>query len=271
MPNQLTDAEIKSILEKIRSEYRENAKLNPKSFDLAGFEKRYLQILQMKGNITQFLNEEVLFLEQIKTKIKQIAEKKEIQKAETLNKIMDDNLERLSAYPKIDFHALAKPEMRYFYGAMVDFCEKEVPTLMYIFKGTPEYSQIQDPIMAIERAGLTRKGIPPVRIQDLIRQLMDSNGNMSQMERATQNLLKDTCISLKGLIVALERIQKDKRILPDKLIQLQEKLDPNAYREYQAKPFGETLQKILEKTKKIIRDFRMNAIVGLEEWTLERK
>ncbi len=80
MSKELSDAEIKAILEKIRSEYREQGKLNPKSFDLAGFEKRYLQVLQYRTSVTKFLNEEIVFLEQLKSKMKSIVQKRSFKK-----------------------------------------------------------------------------------------------------------------------------------------------------------------------------------------------
>lgn len=73
---ELSEAETKAILEKIRSEYKEHGKLNPKAFDQSGFEQRYLQILKLRGNITKFLTEEVTFLEQLKSKFQELAAKK---------------------------------------------------------------------------------------------------------------------------------------------------------------------------------------------------
>jgi len=264
MKKELSDSEIKAILEKIRAEYRDNAKLNPKSFDLAGFEKRYLQVLQLRTSVTSFLSEEVAFLEQLKAKIKSLAEKKELQKAETLNRILDENMERLSSYSKIDFHVLAKPEIKYFYGALVDFCNKELPVLLHIFKGTPEYSQLQDPIMNVERVGLTRRGLPSVRIQEFIKQLMDSNGNSSQMERFSQVLLKETSLSLKALIDIFGKILNEQRILGDSITKLNEKQDPHAHALYNGKSYSFCIESIRDKCKKIIMDFRMSAIVGLD-------
>ncbi len=265
MSKELSDAEIKAILEKIRSEYREQGKLNPKSFDLAGFEKRYLQVLQYRTSVTKFLNEEIVFLEQLKSKMKSIVQKKELQKAETLNRILDENMERLSSYPKIDFHALAKPEIRYFYGALNEFCERDFPALLSIFKGTPDYAFVQEPLLQIERVGMSRRGLPSIRIQDYIKLMMDSNGSVVQMEKHTQSLLKESSFALKNLSDNITKIITQNKMNLDRTVSLDQKSESRSYDQYNGKSIGECLDIINFRAKKIIQDFRMGSLVGLQE------
>lgn len=260
---ELSQTEVHSVLEKIRSEYKEQAKLNPKFFDLAGFESRYSQILQLRGNVGKFLTEEIQFLEQLKGKIKELAAKKEAAKAETLNRLMDESMEKLLKYRKIDFHPLAKSEIRYFYGAIVDYAEMELPVLLHIFRGTPEYSQLQDPLLQIERLGQTRRGLPSLKIQEFIKTLLDANGNPVIIEKVSQNLLKEGCIALKNILLSIEDLTNRQRINPDLLVQVNEKDYPNAHNAYGMKKFGEVLALISERNRQIIQDFRMNALMNL--------
>ncbi|XDD54671.1 hypothetical protein AB3N62_02370 [Leptospira sp. WS4.C2] len=261
---ELSEAETKAILEKIRAEYQEHGKLNPKAFDQTGFEQRYLQILKLRGNITKFLTEEVTFLEQLKSKFQELAARKEAAKAQTLNRIMDESIEKLANYKKVDFHPLAKVETRYFYGAMLDFAETELPVLIYIFKGTPEYSFLQDAVLQVERIGMTRRGLPSMKMQEFIKTLLDANGNNIVIEKASQNLLKDGCIALKNITVAVQDLVSKNRINPDMIVQVNEKEYPNAHSTFGGKKFGESLTRITERCKQIIQDFRMNALMNME-------
>lgn len=66
----LQSSEIKAVLEKLRTEYSENSKKNSKIFDLKAFESRLTMILQQKGNLAQFLKDEIQFIETLKAKNK---------------------------------------------------------------------------------------------------------------------------------------------------------------------------------------------------------
>ncbi|WP_411824717.1 hypothetical protein [Leptospira sp. 'Mane'] len=264
MNKELAETEVKALLEKIRTDYRENAKLHPKAFDLVEFEKRYLQILQLRGNITKFISEEVVFLEQLKGKYKELVARKEAGKAETLNRIMDESLERLSKYSKIDFNPSAKTEIRFFYGAMVDFAEIELPVVTNIFKGTIEYSQIQDSVIQIERFGVTRRGMPSLRIQEANKNILDANGNTVLIEKVSQNLLKDGCFALKNLAAAIHDLMSKNRVNPDLIIRINEKDYPKGAANFNGKKFGESLDRVSERCIGIIQDFRMNALLGMD-------
>lgn len=257
----LNEKEITEILEKIRTEYKANSKLHPKAFDLLGFEQRYLQTIQLKANVTRFLNDEVAFLEQLKTKYQELIAKKEAAKGETINRIMDEAIARLEEYEKIDFHPLAKPEIRYFYGALKSFGEEELPALIHIFRGTPEFSQFQDSIHSIERIAIQRGHQPPPRIIEHIKSLLDANGNPMLLEKDAQDILKSTCLSLKKIAnLSHESIEKN-RISPDIAMKIDEREYPKAT-ELNKLTHKDALQKIADKCKKIIDDFRMTSLVS---------
>lgn len=261
--SELIATEIAAILDKLRNEYREHGKLNSKAFDLAGFEKRYLQILQLRGNVGKFLTEEVGFLGQLKNKFQDIVAKKEAQKSPTLNRILDESMEKLSKYRRIDFHPVAKTELRYFYGAFVDFAETELPVLINVFKGTPEYPLLQDSVIMVERIGTSRRGLSSLKIQEVIKGLLDANGNPILIEKVSQGLLKDGCLALKKISQTIQDMTAKNRINPDLLIRVSDKEFPKAAEVYGSKKFGESLQLISERCLQIIQDFRMNALMGI--------
>ncbi|MBM9500030.1 hypothetical protein JWG44_07175 [Leptospira sp. 201903071] len=259
----LQSAEIKAVLEKLRTEYSENSKKNPKAFDLKAFESRLMMILQQKGNLTQFLKEEIQFLETLKAKHKELEDKKQAAKGDTINKILEEQEARLKKYQRIDFHPLAKPEIRYFYGAILSFAESELPALIYVFKGTPEFSVFKDAITIIERMGISRRGLPSNRINEHVKALLDANGNQSAMEKDGQNILKEVCLALKGILTSVKDCMEKNRVSETLSIKIDEKEFPKAAESYQNLVFGIALEKIIVRAETIIRDFRMAEITGL--------
>ncbi|WCL49311.1 hypothetical protein [Leptospira sp. GIMC2001] len=258
----LNTTEINGILEKIRSEYATYSKQNPKAFDLAGFEKRYLQTLQMKSNVVRFLNDEVAFLEQLKNKYNELIAKKEASKGATINRIMDEAIARLEKYPKMDFHPLAKPELRYFYGAMRDFGDSEVPALIHVFRGTPEYNMFQDVLHTIEKIAVSRiRNQSPPRITEHIKALLDANGNQMLMEKDTQDVLKTTCLALKKVSLLCKECIDKNRISSEIMMRIDDKEYPKAG-SYNVKTHKGALETVIIKCQEIIEDFRMTAIVG---------
>ncbi|MCG6166599.1 hypothetical protein LFX25_01875 [Leptospira sp. FAT2] len=259
----LQSAEIKAVLEKLRAEYTEHSKKNPKVFDLRAFESRLTMILQQKGSLAQFLKDEIQFIETLKAKHKELEDKKQAAKGDTINKILEEQEARLKKYQRIDFHPLAKPEIRYFYGAILSFAETELPALIYIFKGTPEFSAFKDTITIIERMGISRRGLPSIRINEHVKALLDANGNQSAMEKDGQNILKEVCLALKGIITSIQECVNKNRVSETLSVKIDEKEFPKAVESYQNLVFGIALEKIIVRAETIIRDFRMAEITGL--------
>ncbi|MBE7412434.1 MAG: hypothetical protein L6Q54_08020 [Leptospiraceae bacterium] len=260
----LDSIEIKKILEKLRSEYSTFSKENPTIFKSLPFEERYTQVLKAKGNIENFLKDEIVFFEKLKEKHNELQAKKEALKGDTLNRILDEIEERLQKYPRIEFHPLAKKEMKYFYGAIMDFVNSEVPALYAIFRGTPEMNLFSDTLSNIERFGYSRKGLPSVGINEHIKSLLDANGNNTKIEKDTQTILKDISLNLKSLTTNLKDSIEKKRISPNYVLQINEKDYPNSFQNFQGKTALAAVDMILAKIKGIIVDFRMDAIVGLK-------
>jgi len=253
--------EVNEILDKLRSEYGIYSKENPKAFDLAGFEKRYLQTLLMKGNVIRFLNDEVSFLEQLKAKHKELIAKKEAGKGATINKIMDEAISRLEKYQKMDFHPIAKPEIRYFYGALKDFGDMELQALIHIFKGTPEFSIFSELIHTVERIAVSRGNMSSPRITEHIKALLDANGNQMKMEKDSQDVLKTTSLALRKIADNCNESIQKKRISPDLPMRIDDKMYPKTV-ELNKLNHKSALEEVIKKIETILEDFRMNSIVG---------
>jgi hypothetical protein len=261
----LSKEEIDKLIQKIRSEYSILSKENPEVFSVYPFEKRYTEILINRGNIQRFLRDEIVFLDLIKTKYLAKKEKQKSQEEQpTINKIMQKQMERVQKYPMVDFHPMAKIEIKHFYGAIIDFSENDIQLLYKIFKGLQEMNEIIEHIYLIEKVGLARKGKLSIRMTEHISVLQDNRTNTSAIERECQLLLKETCKSLKILADQLHECLIHRKVKSTTIVGFSE-IEPKELRERFA---NQTYQQIIENTIKkaheIIVDFRMDSIVGLE-------
>jgi hypothetical protein len=260
MPD-LSDSEVKAILEKIRSEYNQYAKENPKMFRLLPFEERYTEVLRSRGNIQNFLHAEIEFLEKLKKIHQENVKKAEAQRHSTLDKIIEEQEQKIKHYPKIDFHPAARNDLKFFYGAIVEFVENELLLLNRIFKGTPEIRLLQDHFINIERVGVRYKNTPSVRILEHISTINNFRGNTSKIEQDTQIIIRDTCIALKNLILILEDILHKNRFHEEKT-PIEEKDSSKLKALYEGLNNSKTIQKIIDRCKGIISDFRMEGILS---------
>jgi hypothetical protein len=257
----LTQKEIDAIVTKIRNEYNHYAKENPKAFKLLSFEERYTEVLKSRGNIQKFLHEEIEFLEKLKKIHEENKRKRELQKASTVDKILDDYESKLKHYPKIDFHPNARNDLKYFYGAMIEFVEHELVILERIFKGTPELRILQEQFIPIERVGTKYKNMPSVRISEHINTINAFRGNSTKIEQDTQVIIRDTCIAIKQLSIHLQEIIEKKKVL-DSPVYIDEKDSPRLKALYEGLNNFAAINKIIDRCNAIITDFRMEGILS---------
>lgn len=264
MSEKLTQEEVQALLNKIREEYQKIGSVNP-SVKLHQFEQRYLLHLKERGNIEKFLSEEMIFLEQLKDRLKVRRAKREAAEAPTINKIIEENESRLTKYPKIDFHLYAKNEIKYLYGAISDFAQNDLQLLYKIFKGTPEIRLFDDYIFQIERIGSPKKGILSARINDHIQVLNIANGNHVKIEQESQILLRDSCIALKNIVQTIEDCLKGNKIRLSNEIIFHEKEDAHLSTNFNGITHGTAIQKIMQTASQIIVDFRMEGLLSLKK------
>lgn len=258
---ELSDSEIQAIVEKIRNEYKHYAKENPKMFKLLPFEERYTEVLRSRANIQSFLHAEIEFLEKLKHLHEEHKRKAEIMRHSAIDRILTEQEEKIKHYPKIDFHPLARNDLKYFYGAMVEFAENELVLLNRIFKGTPEIRVLQDHFITIERIGVRYKNTPSMRITEHINTINNFRGNSSKIEQDTQIIIRDTCLALKNLILNLDEILHKKRFHEGKTL-IEEKDSIKLKALYEGLNNSQTIQKIIDRCKGIIIDFRMEGILS---------
>ena len=185
-------------------------------------------------------------------------------KGETIDKILNEQQAKIKKYKKIDFHPLVKAEIKYFYGAIVDFTNHEVQFLYRIFRGTPEMNQIQDPMYIIEKVGLTRGGKLSPKMSEHMNMVQDAKGSNSIVERESQLLLRETCKALYDICSMLEDFLRTKRVKPEEVIRFQEGESKDLVSKYQNFTNQMVIDEVIQKAHQIIFDFRMDSLIGLK-------
>jgi len=256
--NQFSSEEIQKSIEKLREEYSKYSPLHPSGFKLLEFESRYTQILKEKGDLTKFLLIEIDFLERMKLLYEEQKKKAEIMKNSPLNRILEEQESKYTHFPKIDFHPFARREMKYFYGAMKNFIERELYILELIFKGTPEMADLKDCISVLEKTGKGFRSAPSLRITEHILNITARNGDPDYVEKDSQLIIKDTCIALKSLEESIQRLLQEGKINPDMILNIPFSPEKEGLEHFKGLTFKHSLQIIRDSCKEILGAFRMD-------------
>jgi hypothetical protein len=258
----LTDKELNAILTKIRDEYNFYAKENPKMFKLLPFEERYTDVLKSRGSLQKFFHAEIEFLEKLKRLHDENKKKIEMMKNSTMDRILEEQEAGMKHYPKIDFHPNARNDLKYFYGALIEFVENELVILNRIFKGTPEIRTLQEQFIIIERVGAKYRNMPSIRITEHINTINAFRGNMSKIEQDTQIIIRDTCHAFKQLAGHLDDILLKKRVTDSIPLPIDEKDPARLKALYEGLNNSIAVNKIIDRCNAIIADFRMEGILS---------
>ena len=250
--------EIEKIVTKIREEYTQYSLLHPSGFKILEFEIRYTQILKEKGDLKKFLLNEIEFLEKMKLLYETQKKKAEIIKSSPINRILDEQESFYSHFPKIEFHPYARREIKFFYGAIKQFVEREIYILEIIFKGTPEMKDLKDSITMIEKVGKVFRSAPSLRITEHMHSISARNGDPDFIEKDSQLIIKDTCISLKSLEEGVGQMLAQGRLSPAMVVTFAHDPSREFLETYRGLSFIDASAKICVSSKEIISAFRMD-------------
>lgn len=129
----MTEHEISILIKKLRSKYSEySSKHSPRWFDLEAFEDRYRMAVQKRMNLEGFILAEITNFEKIKERYEK--KKSTGSFSQKIEKIMEENLERVKKYPPIDFHGSADVEIRHLYGGLSVILTHDLPVLWTLIR-----------------------------------------------------------------------------------------------------------------------------------------
>lgn len=140
----LTPGEISRVVAKIRRRYEEYITrfFKPRSLRLA-FEERYMQALRRRVDISSFLMAEIGAIEELIRREEERlsgqappAEPRE-SFSEKVDRVIEEQRERVRSYPEVHFHADASEEVRHLLGALSRLEREYWQPLMQILQDTP--------------------------------------------------------------------------------------------------------------------------------------
>jgi len=167
--HKLTPFEISSAVEKIRRRYDEYTfkYLKPRTIRNA-FEDRYIEAIKSSGDISSFLVAEIEAVEELIRREEQKAgrpgEPGKQSVTERVERVVQENLERIRRYPDVPLHPVASEELRRLMGAMIRLEEKHWPALSAClrstayFRSSPAMVQFENQLRGL--AGRGSDGVP---------------------------------------------------------------------------------------------------------------
>jgi hypothetical protein len=141
--DKLSPEEISRAVAKIRQRYDEYIYkyFKPKTLKFA-FEERYMQALKGRADISNFLLAEISAVEELigreeahlEAGIEEGERKESI--AERVDRIVEENLQKIRKYPDVAFHPTASEEVRRLLGALKTLVEEHWPRLAVLLRDT---------------------------------------------------------------------------------------------------------------------------------------
>jgi len=246
----LTPEEISRAVAKIRQRYDEYIYkyFKPKTLKFA-FEDRYMQALKSRADISNFLLAEISAVEELvgreEARLESGAPAEEHKESisERVDRIVEENLQKIRRYPEVAFHPSASEEIRRLLGALKTLVDEHWPRLSAILRdssygrGSTAMVQLESQLRYLGDPG--RDGVP----SGLSRYLYHLNRfprDYPAIDREEKEYILETAFFLHDLGEILERVIQDSAGLPP--------------------PRRQGLQAVQEYVQGVIRDFRVKEL-----------
>jgi hypothetical protein len=222
--DKLTPEEISLTVAKIRQRYDEYIYkfFKPKTLKYA-FEERYMQALKARTDISTFLMAEISAVEELMGREEARLEvgSKEGERresiAERVDRIVQENLEKIRKYPDVAFHPTASEEIRRLLGALKGLVDEHWPRLTAILRdtayglGSMAIVQLESQLRYLGDPG--RDAIP----SGLSRYLYHLNRfprDQAAIDREEKEYILESAFFLHDLSEILERVTQNSTDLP---------------------------------------------------------
>ncbi|MFC1670122.1 hypothetical protein ACFL20_06980 [Spirochaetota bacterium] len=259
----LSKKEVEKIIKKLREKYSGYAdKYGPTWFDLHGFEERYEMARKNKMNMEGFVLAEITNFEKVKQKYDE--KKNETSFSEQVDRIIEENTEKIKKYPEIKFHNSAGLEISHFYGAMVDFACIYFPVLWILSDDKAIKDQLFQYEDVVSFLGSPGGDKPAKRIEDHVFLLKRKESSELEIEKDRNDYLKESAFILHDIIDFCDGlIESRNQILENPLRMDKLYLSESRKRDIVSKFTGLTgygaVLKVREYAVAIINDFRLSS------------
>jgi hypothetical protein len=220
----LTPEEITRAVAKIRSRYDDYIYrfLKPKTLKFA-FEDRYLQALKSRTDISTFLMAEISAVEELISREEErlvgggSPEERTDSISERVDRIVEENLQKIRRYPDVSIHPNAGEEVRRLLGALKGLIEDHWPQLASILRDSSHgrsssgIVQLESQLRYLGDPG--RDGVP----SGLSRYLYHLNRfprDYAAIDREEKEYILESAFLLHDLSELLERIRENRAALP---------------------------------------------------------
>lgn len=238
-------SDIDRAVDRLKLLYRKYAEAyGEKIFNFRGFEKRYRDALLNKTNLPVFLKAEISVFEELRRRVEDDSTPKRHTYSDVADRIIEENLEKVQGYRKIDFHPDAEEEAKYLLGSVTDFYYKTWNEVQRLLRDLG-VKAISDALFELENDFayfvVPVRGLYSRAVDDYTRVL--GRRIPRESERASYNFIKSGGILLNNCM----------RVINDGLNCMGESTDSNSIA---------ALRGYREELKRIIEDFRFSDIRG---------
>lgn len=270
---EMTDAEIKAVLGKLRDQYIKSAEDHGASlFNLESLNQRYVDALRKRVDIKIFLAAEVQAYNEL---VHRIAEKasEAVRAAEEAQKREEESFSRkadellgkfekmIEKYPPTDMGPHASNEISRLYGGLKELAGC-ISLVRSIFAGSGDYSleMAARSLDAVYIQHTTEYGDRyPDPFQDYLLVLLRPNEN--EVKKMEQNVLKECGFILNDTVARLNELIAGSDIVspltPVTIPELIEKDHPRIARSFTGRSRGDVLAGALAYAEAMVRDFRL--------------
>ena len=264
----LSEKEIDQLIEKIRKKFKEYSKKYTSGwFNVEGFNDRLKIALEKRMNLEGFLLAEVANLEELKDKHEKERRKgKETENpfTEQVNKIIEDNIQRIKKYREIIFHPKAGIEITHFYGAISDFAQNYYIILWTVLREQEYRSALNKFDDSFSFLAAQRGNKHPKRIEDHALLLSRKEIKDLDIERDKNEYLKSSAFLFHDIIAFCEKLIESRNadwetpLRFDKLY-IEGKKKDDILKIFSGLTGYGAILKVIESASEIISDFRLEA------------
>lgn len=195
----LSQNEIHTLIEKLRAKYLDYAeKFNPKWFSIDAFEDRMQMALRNRMNLEAFILAEISNFEKIKEKYE--SQKNQTSFSDKVDKIIEEQLEKIKKYPYIDIHPRAGIEIKHLYGVLIDISSNYFPIFWSIIQDSSLRNRLHILEEELSNLAAPRKNNLSKKVEDYY--LLVSRPRVSdlEIEKGQNNLLKESAFVLHKIV-----------------------------------------------------------------------
>ena len=256
MDKRLSDAEVTSIINKLKEEYDKYAELHGGTFfNRKSFKDRYVQAIRKGMDLSAFAYGEIELFDDLKKKLEQKQEEKRIKTERPFTKKVEKYIEEIEdqwkKYPLLFEESGISDEAQHLCGAFQEFCNNYWLTISPVVNKEVvtelrEYNELTDSMQKFFAA--TRNRLP-YSVENYI-----FNLNRHGIERADMMFLKEATELLGNILEYMKRIKK---IAGERV----DSFDNKKRKELEDMLQTEKVDEIIEHANQMIDDFRFANLI----------